>query len=138
MAAKKKAASDAGSTSVLRSVFRSFAQLAEQAGNGRPLLKGLRVAHDPATERFVVVHSGARVEFLMVLPPEKDPTNATVECRRIGGTGASETTPIATFQFDETGRISQSTVPELVGESVIESNGAWSIVWAVVWSALQG
>jgi hypothetical protein len=138
MAAKKKAASDAGSTSVLRSVFRSFAQLAEQAGNGRPLLKGLRVARDPTTERMVVVHSGARVEFLMVLPPEKDPTHAIVECRRIGGTGASETSPIATFQFDETGRVSKSTVPELIGESVIESNGAWSIVWAVVWNALQG
>lgn len=137
MAAKKKAASDAGSTSVLRSVFRSFAQLAEQAGSGRPLLKGLRVAHDPTTERVVVVHSGARVEFVMVLPPEKDPTHANVECRRIGGTGVTETSPIATFQFDETGRVSQSTVPELVGESVIESNGAWSIVWAVVWSALQ-
>ena len=138
MAVKKKAASDAGSTSVLRSVFRSFAQLAEQAGNGRPLLKGLRVAHDPTTERFVVVHSGARVEFLMVLPPGRDPTHANVECRRIGGTGASESSPIATFQFDETGKVSQSTVPELIGESVIESNGAWSTVWAVVWSALQG
>jgi hypothetical protein len=137
-AAKKKAESDAGSRSVLRSVFRSFAQLAEQAGEGRPLLRGLRVAHDPTTERIVVVHSGARVEFLMVLPPESSPTHANVECRRIGGTGTTEALPIANFQFDEAGKVLQSTVPELIGQNVTESDGAWSIVWSVIWSALQG
>ena len=135
--AKKKTESDAGSKSVLRSVFRSFARMAEQAGEGRPLLKGLRVAHDPTTERFVVVHSGVRVEFLMILPPESKPTHANVECRRIGGTGATESSPIGAFQFDETGNVSESTVPELIGENLTESNGAWSIVWAVVWTALQ-
>lgn len=136
-AAKKKVESDAGSKSVLRSVFRSFAKLAAQAGEGRPLLKGLRVAHDPTTERIVVVHSGARVEFLMLLPSESSPTHAIVECRRIGGTGATETSPIASFQYDEAGKVSQSTVPELIGENVTDSNGAWSIVWAVIWNALH-
>jgi hypothetical protein len=135
--AKKKTESDAGSKSVLRSMFRSFAQLAEQAGEGRPLLKGLRVAHDPTTERIVVVHSGARVEFLMVLPAESNPSHANVECRRVSGTGTTETLPIATFQFDETGKVLQSTVPELVGNNVSGSDGAWSIVWAVIWGALQ-
>lgn len=136
-AAKKKADSDLGSKSELRSVFRSFAQLAGQAGEGRPLLRGLRVAHDPTTERIVVVHSGARVEFLMVLPPESSPAHADVECRRVGGTGTTEATPIATFQFDQAGNVLQSTVPELTGEKVTDSNGAWSIVSAVIWNALQ-
>src|SRR5512144_130964 len=113
-AVKKKAESDAGSKSVLRSVFRSFARLAEQAGEGRPLLRGLRVAHDPTTERFVIVHGGSRVEFLLVLPADANPTHADVECRRMGGTGVTETAALASFRFDEAGTVSQSTVPELV------------------------
>lgn len=46
--ARSKAEADrSGAPSVLRSQFRSFAKLAEQAGDGRPLLRGLRVAQDP-------------------------------------------------------------------------------------------
>lgn len=137
-AVKKKAESDAGSKSVLRSVFRSFARLAEQAGEGRPLLRGLRVAHDPTTERFVIVHGGSRVEFLLVLPADANPTHADVECRRMGGTGVTETAALASFRFNEAGTVSQSTVPELIDQTMTETSGAWTIVSAVIWSALHG
>ena len=46
--AKKKVESEGGGfESVMRSLFRSFAMLIEQAADGRPQLRGLRVAHDP-------------------------------------------------------------------------------------------
>ena len=69
-AAKKKVEPDkSGTSSVMRSVFRSFAKLAEQAGDGRPLLRGLRVAQDPTADRIVIVHGGSRIEFVLVLAP---------------------------------------------------------------------
>jgi len=32
----------------------------------------------------------------------------------------------------------ESSVPELVNENIAEANGAWSIVGAVIWDAMQG
>ena len=137
-AAKKKAEPEkSGTSSVMRSVFRSFAKLAEQAGDGRPLLRGLRVAQDPSADRIVIVHGGSRVEFVLILGAGDSPY-ADVECRRMDSTGATEATPIASFQFNETGNVSQSSVPELVNENISQANGAWSIVGAVVWNAMQG
>ena len=137
-AAKKKVEPEAsGTSSVKRSVFRSFAKLAEQAGDGRPLLRGLRVAQDPSADRIVIVHGGSRVEFVLILGAGDSPY-ADVECRRMDSTGATEATPIASFQFNETGNVSQSSVPELVNENISQANGAWSIVSAVTWSAMQG
>jgi len=136
-AVKKRVEPDkSGTSSVLRSLFRSFAKLAEQAGDGRPLLRGLRVAQDPSADRIVVVHGGARVEFVLV-PGTGEPPYADVECRRMDSIGATEATPIASFRFDETGHVSQSSVPELVNENVSQANGAWSIVGAVVWNAMH-
>jgi len=137
-AAKKKAeAKTSGATSVVRSLFRSFAKLAEQAGDGRPLLRGLRVAQDPTADRIVIVHGGSRVEFVLV-PGTGDPPHAEVECRRMDSIGGTEATPIASFRFDETGNVLQSSVPELVNENISQANGAWSIVGAVIWNAMQG
>ncbi|MGB3429402.1 MAG: hypothetical protein WBA53_14655 [Burkholderiaceae bacterium] len=137
-ATKKKTEAEAqGSSSVMRSVFRSFAKLAEQAGEGRPLLRGLRVAQDPTADRIVIVHGGSRVEFVLV-PGAADAPYAVVECRRMDSTGATEAAPIASFRFDESGVVSQPTVPELSDQNVTEPNGAWSIVSAVIWNAMQG
>ena len=137
-AAKRKVELEgSGTASVMRSLFRSFAKLAEQAGDGRPLLRGLRVAQDPTADRIVVVHGGSRVEFVLVLGAG-DSQYADVECRRMDSTGATEATPLASFQFNETGNVSQSSVPELVNENISQANGAWSIVGAVVWNAMQG
>ena len=134
---KKKVESEkSGTSSVLRSLFRSFAKLAEQAGDGRPLLRGLRVAQDPTADRIVVVHGGSRVEFVLV-PSAGEPAYAEVQCRRMDSTGATEATPIASFRFDETGSVSQSSVPELVNENISQANGAWSIVSAVIWNAMH-
>ncbi len=121
----------------MRSLFRSFAKLAEQAGDGRPLLRGLRVGQDPTADRIVIVHGGSRVEFVLV-PGAGDPPYADVECRRLDSAGATEATPIASFRFDETGNVLQSSVPELVNENISQANGAWSIVGAIFWSAMQG
>ena len=121
----------------MRGVFRSFAKLAEQAGDGRPLLRGLRVGQDPAADRIVIVHGGSRVEFVLV-PGTGDPPYADVECRRMDSIGATEAIPIARFRFDETGNVSEASVPELVNEKISEPNGAWSIVSAVIWNAMQG
>jgi len=137
-ATKASAASDdTGVLAIMRARFRAFAKLAERAGEGRPLLRGLRVAQDPKADRIVVVHSGSRVEFVLVLHGDGRPHRAEVECRRMDSAGVSEATPIARLSFDETGVVSQSTVPELVNERVDQEPGAWSIVAAVVWEALQ-
>lgn len=137
-AAKKKVEPEgSGTRSILRSLFRSFAKLAEQAGDGRPLLRGLRVAQDPTADRIVIVHGGTRVEFVLVLGAGDSPY-ADVECRRMDSRGATEATPIASFRFNETGHVSQSSVPELVNENIAEANGAWSIVSAVIWNAMEG
>jgi hypothetical protein len=135
---KKKVAADGQGTSpALRSLFQSFAKLAEQAGDGRPLLRGLRVAQDPTADRIVIVHGGSRVEFVLV-PGAADAPYAVVECRRMDSTGATESTPIASFRFDEAGVVSHSSVPELSNENVAQPHGAWSIVGAVIWNAMQG
>jgi hypothetical protein len=102
-AVKRKVEAEGGAGSILRSVFRSFAKLAEQAGDGRPLLRGLRVAHDPTADRFVVVHSGSRVEFVLQLHGDEQPPYGEVECRRMDAAGATEETTIARFRFNETG-----------------------------------
>ena len=137
VAKKRAAAKQSPVPSTLRSQFRSFARLAEQAGDGRPLLRGLRVAQDPTADRIVIVHGGSRIEFVLV-PGTGDPPGAGVECRRMDSMGSTEATPLASFRFDETGVVLQSTVPELVNENISESNGAWSIVGAVIWDAMQG
>jgi hypothetical protein len=134
---KKVEAEGGGAASILRSLFRSFAKLAEQAGDGRPLLRGLRVAQDPTADRIVIVHGGSRVEFVLVAGAAAA-SNAVVECRRMDSAGATEATPIATFRFDETGVVSESSIPELSSENIADANGAWSIVGAVIWSAMQG
>ena len=136
-AVKKKAETESGAASILRSLFRSFARLAEQAGDGRPLLRGLRVAHDPTADRFVVVHSGSRVEFVLQLHGDDQPPYAEVACRRMDSAGATETETIASFRFNESGVVTESTVAELVNEKIDLAPGAWSIVSAVIWSALQ-
>jgi hypothetical protein len=136
--AKKKVESEtSGAESVLRSLFRSFALLIEQAADGRPQLRGLRVAHDPKGDRFVAVHLGARVEFVLLIDSDSVPAQADVECRPINSVGAAAEMAIARFRFNEDGIVSEATVPELVNERLDQKNGAWSIVAAVLWNALQ-
>jgi hypothetical protein len=137
--AKRKAEADeTGVRSVLRGLFRSFTKLVEAAGGGRPLLRGLRVAHDPKVDRFVVVHGGSRIEFVLVLHGDDQPPCAEIECRRMDSAGATEETPIARFRFGDTGVVVESTVPELLNERIDQESGAWSIVAAVIWDAMQG
>jgi hypothetical protein len=135
---KKVDADETGELALMRGVFKSFSKLAEQAGEGRPLLRGLRVAHDPKADRFVVVHGGSRIEFILVLHGEGQPPYAEVKCRRMDSAGVTEEASIARFRFDASGVVSESTVAELVGERIDQAPGAWSIVAAVVWDALQG
>jgi len=135
---RKSEVDETGVRAVMRGLFQSFAKLAEQAAGGRPLLRGLRVAHDPKGDRSVVVHGGSRVEFVLVLYCDDQPPYAEIECRRMDSAGATETTPIARFRFNETGVVTQSTVPELLNERIDQPPGAWSIVAAVIWDALQG
>lgn len=123
--------------SPLQGLFHAFARLAEKAGEGRPQLRGLRVARDPSADRIVVVHLGARVEFLLVIHAERQPPDAEIECRRMDGAGVAEAAPLARLRFDESGAVTESTVPELVGERVDQSPAAWSIVAAVMWCALE-
>jgi hypothetical protein len=125
-----------GPPSPLLGLFHSFARLAEKAGEGRPQLRGLRVARDPSANRFVVVHLNARVEFVLVIHADNQPPDAEVECRRMDGAGVTEAATIACFRFNETGVVTESTVPELVNERVDQTPAAWSIVAAVMWSAL--
>jgi hypothetical protein len=135
---RKSEIADTGPRSVLRSQFHSFAKLAGQAGDGKPLLRGLRVAHDPRIDRFVVVHGGTRVEFVLTPHGDAEPPYAEIECRRMDAAGATEQATIAAFRFDETGVVSQSTVTELLNERIDDASGAWSIVAAVVWGAMHG
>lgn len=137
VAKKKVEREDSGVASVMRSLFHSFAILVEQAADGRPQLRGLRVAHDPKVDRFVAVHLGARVEFVLRIDTDSVPPHAEVECRPINSAGASGEMTIAGFRFNEAGIVSESTVPELVNERLDQKTGAWSIVAAVMWNALQ-
>jgi hypothetical protein len=125
-----------GTPSAAQGLFKSFARLAEKAGEGRPQLRGLRVATDPTADRFVVVHLGARVEFVLEIHGDSQPPDAEVACRRMDGAGVTETAPLARFRFNEAGVVTESTVPELVNERVDQTPAAWSIVAAVMWSAL--
>lgn len=137
-AAKRKVEDDGtGVLSVMRGLFRSFSKLAEQAGDGRPLLRGLRVARDPKADRIVVVHGESRIEFVLQVCSDNDPPYAEIECRRMDSAGATEKASIARFRFNDTGVVSQSTVPELVNENIAQAHGAWSVVAAVMWDALQ-
>src|SRR5262245_6587974 len=135
---KKSAVEETGPRSVMSGRFRSFGKLAEQAGSGRPLLRGLRVAQDPKVDRFVAVHGATRVEFLLVHSTDAEPPYAEIECRRINAMGAAEQDTIGCFRFNDAGAVSQSTVPELVDERIDQESGAWSIVAAVIWDAMQG
>ena len=117
--------------------FRAFSRLAERAGEGRPLLRGLRVARDPKADRFVVVHAGSRVEFTLAAGPEQDAACSQVECRALDSGGKAETMPLAQFTFGDDGRISQATIPELVDEAIDQPPGAWSVVAALLWRNLN-
>jgi hypothetical protein len=134
---KKADADETGVLAVMRGVFQSFSKLAERAGEERPLLRGLRIAHDPKADRFVVVHGGSRIEFILVLHGEGQPPFAEIECRRMDSAGVTEAASIARFRFDETGVLSESSVAELAGERIDQAPGAWRIVAAVIWDALQ-
>ena len=83
-------------------------------------------------------HLGARVEFVLRIDSDSVPPQADVECRPINSAGAAAETTIARFRFNEAGIVSEATVPELVNERLDQKNGAWSIVAAVLWNALQG
>jgi hypothetical protein len=137
---KKKSESQGAASSIaspMRSLFHAFARLAETAGDGRPQLRGLRVARDPSADRFVVVHLGARVEFVLKIQGASQPQDAEVECRRIDGAGVAETVPLARFRFNESGVVSESSVAELVNERIDQAPAAWSIIAAVMWSAMM-
>jgi len=134
---KKVAGEETGVPAQLKALFRSFSKLAEQAGEGRPLLRGLRVAHDPTADRFVVVHAGSRVEFVLTITGDSATRHAEVECRAMDTAGATEASPIASFQFDERGVITKSTVSELANEKVDITSGAWSVVAAVLWKNMH-
>ena len=88
-------------------------------------------------DRFVAVHLGARVEFLLRTDSAAAPPHAEVECRPVNSLGATGETIVARFRFNETGVVTESSVPELVEVRLDQKAGAWSIVAAVMWDALQ-
>jgi hypothetical protein len=134
---KKPADGAAGASPVLQGLFRSFAKLAERAAENRPLLRGLRIAQDPAADRFVTAHAGSYVEFVLALPAGCVPPLGEVECRRMNTAGTTEAATIARFRFGEDGIIGDSTVPELAGQRIDQAPAAWSVVAAVLWSNLH-
>jgi hypothetical protein len=134
---RKKDADETGVRAILRARFAGLGKLAAQAGDGRPLLRGLRVAQDPAADRFVVVHGGVRVEFVLLLHDKDAPPTAEVECRRMDSAGATEAEAMARIRFSDAGEVLESTVSELIGENINQPEGAWSIVAAVIWDAMQ-
>jgi len=137
VARKKSPDGATANPSALQRLFRSFSKLAERAAEARPLLRGLRIAHDPAADRFVAVHAGSWVEFVLTMPGDCVPPQGEVQCRRMNTAGATEASTIARFRFNEDGAITESTVPELVGEMVDQAPAAWSVVAAVLWSNLH-
>jgi hypothetical protein len=134
---RKAAGSRTDMPPVLRALFRSFAKLAERAAEDRPLLRGLRIAHDPAAERFVAAHAGSYVEFVLAIPGDSAPPLGEVECRRMDTAGSTEASTIARFRFNEEGIIMESTVPELAGERIDLVPAAWSVVASVLWINLH-
>lgn len=134
---KTSVSSPAGVPTPQQARFRAFSRLAERAGEGRPLLRGLRLARDPKADRFVVVHAGARVEFALAGGVGGDAGLARLECRGLDASGKAEATPLARFAFGDDGLIAQSTFPELLNEAIDQSTGAWSVVAAVLWSNMH-
>jgi hypothetical protein len=132
-AVKKKSESAAQGSA--RVIFRTFTDLAEKVAAGRPLMRGARVGRDPAADRFVVVHAGSQIEFVLLLAGEQETARAEVECRRIDSSGASGSSAIARFAFDPKGVIVESSVPELMATRIDDKEGAWSVVASVMWSA---
>ena len=119
----------------MRSVFRSFAKLAEQRANDDRFFVGCELPRTPLPTGSSLCMAGRASNSFSSWAPA-----LAVRGRRVpanGSTGATEATPIASFQFNETGNVSQSSVPELVNENISQANGAWSIVGAVVWNAMR-
>ncbi len=134
---KKAVGGGTGIPPVLRGVFHSFAKLAERTAEGRPLLRGLRIANDPGAERFVAAHAGSYVEFVLAIPGECAPPLGEVECRRMDTAGATEVSTIARFRFNEGGIITESSVPEFSGQRIDLAPTSWSVVAAVLWLNLH-
>ncbi len=134
---KKPADVGTANSPVLRGLFASFAKLAERSAEGRPLLRGLRIAHDPSAVRFVAAHAGSYVEFVLAIPADCQPPLGEVNCRRMDSAGVTEASTIARFRFDEGGIITESTVPELAGQRIDLAPAAWSVVAAVLWINLH-
>jgi hypothetical protein len=133
----RKKAADTGVPPALSGLFRSFARLAERTADDRPLLRGLRIAHDPAACRFVAAHAGSYIEFVLAVPADCVPPVGEIECRRMNSSGATAESTIARFRFNEEGIIVESTVPELAGERIDQAPAACSVVAAVLWSNLH-
>lgn len=129
---KKKSESAAHASA--RALFRAFTDLSEKVAAARPLLRGARIGRDPSADRFVVVHAGSQIEFVLMLPDD-DAAKPVIECRRIDSSGASASSAIARFAFDERGTIVESTMPEWTGLRIDDKDGAWSVVAAVMWAA---
>jgi hypothetical protein len=134
---KKAADGPAGTSPMLQALFRTFATLAERTAENRPLLRGMRIAYDPRAARFVVAHAGSYVEFVLAVAADCVPPLGQIECRRMNTSGATEESTIARLRFDENGVITESTVPELAGQSIALADGAWSAVAAVLWINLH-
>jgi hypothetical protein len=130
---RKSTGVEAEASAPLRALFLSFSKLAAQAAEGRPLLRGLRVAHDPKADRFVVVHAASRVEFVLTIAANATPARGDIGCRAIDSSGAAGAASLARFAFDASGVITESTVPELVNERIDLIAGASSVVSAVIW-----
>jgi hypothetical protein len=97
----------------------------------------LRVAHDPRVDRFVIVHLGSRVKFIVLIEGDNLAPSAEVQCRRMDCAGGMEKKTIARSRFGDTGVVSASTVPALVDETIDQAPGAWRIVAVILWNALQ-
>jgi hypothetical protein len=130
--AVKKKSESAAHTSA-RALFRTFTELSDKVAAARPLLRGARIGRDPSADRFVVVHAGSQIEFVLVITAD-DAAKPAIECRRIDSSGASAGT-IARFAFDERGTIVEATMPEWTGLRIDDKEGAWSVVAAVMWAA---
>jgi len=100
-------------------------------------LRGLRIASDPRADRFVVAHSSSYVEFVLAIPGDCVPPLGQIECRRMDSSGATQESTIARFRFNEAGIITESTVPELVGQDIALAATACSLVAAVLWVNLH-
>jgi hypothetical protein len=98
------------------------------------LLRGARVGRDPKGDRFVVVHAGSQVEFVLASVDDAA-MQGEVVCKRIDSSGTSEGSAIARFVYSEAGVVLESTVDELIDTRIDETEGAASIVASVMWAA---